>query len=77
MPTFDVLFSETDPPSSTTTSWHQDAIRYRWLRAQTRRRCWPQVVDGFVRLTGANLDIAIDEAMRNEQRGDIVLKNTK
>lgn len=45
----------------------EDAARYRWLRAQQAVGCWPQVVDGLYRLSGDELDAAVDEAMFRER----------
>lgn len=46
----------------------EDAVRYRWLRAQQAAGCWPQVVDGLYRLAGDELDAAVDEAMHAARR---------
>lgn len=45
----------------------EDAARYRWLREQQAVGCWPQVVDGLYRLSGNELDVAVDDAMFRER----------
>ena len=45
----------------------EDAARYRWLREQQAIGCWPQVVDGLYRLSGNELDVAVDDAMFRER----------
>ena len=45
----------------------EDAARYRWLREQQAVGCWPQVVDGLYRLSGDELDAAVDDALYRER----------